>query len=44
MSYYQRRQRPPLPERNPAMFWKGVSLGLLLVVVYLLGTRPAIGP
>lgn len=38
MSYYQRRQRPPLPERNPAMFWKGVSLGLLL------GTRPAIGP
>jgi len=44
MSYYLRRQRLPLPEPNPAMFWKSVSLGLLLVIVYLLDTRPAIGP
>lgn len=30
------RTRPPLLERDPVRFWQGVSLGLLLVVLYLL--------
>ena len=32
--------RPPLLERNPLVFWKGVSLVLLLGVLYLIGTHP----
>ncbi len=30
------KTRPPLMERNPVLFWKMVSLILLLVVIYLL--------
>ncbi len=30
------RTRPPLMERNPAAFWRGVSLVLAVVVVVLL--------
>ncbi|MBL8446346.1 MAG: bifunctional protein-serine/threonine kinase/phosphatase [Zoogloeaceae bacterium] len=30
------RLRPPLIERDPTVFWKGVSLGLLAVVIALL--------
>ena len=32
-----RMESAPLLERNPLAFWKGVSLGLALVIVYLLG-------
>jgi serine/threonine protein kinase len=35
------RTRPPLIERNPLVFWKGVSLVLLLAVVALVASRPA---
>ena len=31
------RARPPLMERSPVLFWKGVSFVLFLVVVFLLG-------
>lgn len=34
--------RPPLMERNPIMFWKGLSLTLFLIVVLLLSTHPMI--
>jgi hypothetical protein len=30
------KARPPLMERNPVLFWKGVSLALALAVVALL--------
>lgn len=33
------RSRPPLLERNPAQFWKGVSLLLAVVIVVLLLSR-----
>lgn len=33
---FVRKEGPPLLERNPIMFWKSVSLGLFLVVIYLL--------
>jgi len=35
--------RAPLLERNPLLFWKGLSLGLFLIVVWLLATHPGIG-
>lgn len=34
---FQRRSRPPLAERNPVLFWKGVSLTLLLCLLASLG-------
>lgn len=34
------RTRPPLIERNPLLFWKGLSLVLAVLVVVLLLTRP----
>jgi serine/threonine protein kinase/serine/threonine protein phosphatase PrpC len=34
------RSRPPLLERNPIMFWKGLSLTLFLFIVLLLSTHP----
>jgi len=34
---FLRKTRPPLIERNPVTFWKGVSLVLLLIVIVLLG-------
>lgn len=36
------KTRPPLLERNPLMFWKGVSLILTIVVLILIGTIAAI--
>jgi len=33
---FLRKDRAPLLERNPLMFWKSVSLGLALIIVYLL--------
>jgi serine/threonine protein phosphatase PrpC/predicted Ser/Thr protein kinase len=32
---FLRKTRPPLLERNPVVFWKGVSLVLLIVIVLL---------
>lgn len=34
-----RRRRPPLIERNPLIFWKCVSLLLLLTLVFVLGAQ-----
>jgi hypothetical protein len=31
---------PPLIERNPLMFWKGLSLVLAVLLLVLLGTHP----
>lgn len=36
------RTRPPLIERNPVMFWKGVSI-VLLIIVILLSLKSALG-
>lgn len=36
------RTRPPLLERNPVLFWQGLSLILFLIVVVLLGTSPSL--
>jgi serine/threonine protein phosphatase PrpC len=36
---YLRRTRQPLLERNPLVFWKTLSLLLLIVIVWLLSTR-----
>lgn len=33
---YLSKTKPPLVERNPVLFWKGISLGLFLFVIYLL--------
>ena len=33
---YEHKARPPLLERNPLAFWKGLSLFLFLIIVYLL--------
>ena len=33
------RARPPLMERSPVLFWKGVSFVLFLVVLFLLGVK-----
>ncbi|MFT2097474.1 protein kinase domain-containing protein [Marinomonas sp. 2405UD66-6] len=30
------RTRPPLIQRNPVMFWQGVSFSLLLIIVFML--------
>jgi serine/threonine protein phosphatase PrpC len=34
------KSRPPLLERNPVLFWKGVSLILLAIIVFILSTYP----
>ncbi len=34
------KSRPPLLERNPIMFWKGLSLIFFLIIILLLSTRP----
>jgi len=34
------KDRAPLLERNPVLFWKGLSLTLLLIIIFLLGTHP----
>jgi len=36
---FLRKGRPPLMERNPLVFWKSVSLGLTLIIVYLLSRQ-----
>jgi serine/threonine protein phosphatase PrpC len=36
------RTRPPLIERNPALFWKGVSFVLTLAILVLLGLQSGI--
>lgn len=36
------RTRPPLLERHPVAFWKGVCLVLALVILFLLSIHPAI--
>lgn len=36
------KAQPPLMERNPLLFWKTLSLALLLAVIYLLSINPAI--
>jgi serine/threonine protein kinase len=38
------KSRPPLLERNPLMFWKGLSSVLFLVIVVLLSTHPVFNP
>ena len=38
------KTRPPLLERNPVLFWQGVSLILFLIIVSLLGTNSLPGP
>ncbi len=37
------RSRQPLLKRNPLLFWKGLSLGLFILVLVLLATHPGIG-
>jgi serine/threonine protein kinase len=37
---FVQKGRPPLLERNPIMFWKGLSLALFLGVIYLASTHP----
>jgi serine/threonine protein kinase/serine/threonine protein phosphatase PrpC len=39
---FQREQQLPLMQRNPLLFWKGLSLTLFLVLLGLLGTHPFI--
>lgn len=41
---FLRQDRPPLLERKPLLFWKGLSLVLLIVVIILLLTHPAVNP
>jgi hypothetical protein len=36
---YLRRTRQPFLERNPLLFWKTLSLLLLIIIVWLLATR-----
>jgi serine/threonine protein phosphatase PrpC len=38
------KDRAPLLERKPVMFWKGLSLIFLLIIVYLLTTHPVFNP
>jgi serine/threonine protein kinase len=33
---FLRKVRPPLIERDPVMFWQGVSLSLVLIILYLI--------
>lgn len=35
------KARPPLMERNPILFWKGLSLFLFIIILYLLYIRHA---
>ena len=35
---FLRQQRAPLLERNPVLFWQGMSLTLFIVIVFLLST------
>lgn len=37
------KTRPPLIERHPVMFWKGVSFVLMLVIVVLLSGKTTLG-
>lgn len=37
---FLRKQRPPLVERNPILFWKALSLMLFICTVVLLSTHP----
>jgi serine/threonine protein phosphatase PrpC/predicted Ser/Thr protein kinase len=39
---FLRKQRPPLMERNPLLFWKALSMLLLLAVVFLVSTHPGL--
>ncbi|MCU7862107.1 MAG: protein kinase, partial [Candidatus Thiodiazotropha sp. (ex Lucinoma kastoroae)] len=36
------KSRPPLLERNPILFWKGLSTILFLIIVFLLSTHPVL--
>ncbi|WP_019556448.1 bifunctional protein-serine/threonine kinase/phosphatase [Thiomicrorhabdus arctica] len=35
-SAFLNKTQPPLIERNPLLFWKGISFGLLLIIIFLL--------
>ena len=37
---YLNKSRPPLLERNPILFWKGLSSILFMIIVFLLSTHP----
>jgi len=39
---YLHKDNAPLLDRNPLLFWKGLSLALFLVIVFLVITHPAI--
>lgn len=39
---FLRNSRPPLLERNPVLFWKGLSVILFMLVILLFGTHPVI--
>jgi len=39
---FGRTAKPPLMERDPLLFWKGLSSLLLLIVLFLLGTHPSL--
>ncbi|MET0066908.1 MAG: bifunctional protein-serine/threonine kinase/phosphatase [Candidatus Thiodiazotropha sp.] len=39
---FAQRSQLPMIERNPLMFWKGVSLALFILLMLLLGTHPAL--
>jgi serine/threonine protein kinase/serine/threonine protein phosphatase PrpC len=39
---YLNKNRPPLLERNPILFWKSLSSILLRIINFLLGTHPII--
>ena len=41
---FKGKGRAPLLERNPILFWKGLSLFLLLMICFLLGTHPVFEP
>ena len=41
---FRNKSRPPLLERNPALFWKGVSSILFLIIVFLLSTHAGFRP
>jgi len=36
---FENRQAAPLLERNPLLFWKGLSLLLFLIILFLISTR-----
>jgi len=36
------KDRAPLLDRNPVLFWKGLSLILFLIIVFLLSTHPTL--